>query len=102
MYRGTTPTFIFTFPEGFHPGDASKIIITFSTARQTVLELDENYITIDEDTLEVYLNQNQTISFPDGSLRVQINFVYSDGSRVATEIATINWYRNLHNEVITA
>ena len=100
MYRGVTPTFTFTFPEGFHPADATKIIVTFSNYRQTILELTESDISIVDDTIEVSLTQNQTLSFPDGPVRVQINFAYSDDSRVATQISVINWDRNLHCEVI--
>lgn len=100
MYRGVTPTFTFTFPTGFHPSDASKIIVTFSNQRQSLLELDENDISIVDDTIEVSLTQGQTLAFPDGPVRVQINFVYSDDSRVATQISVINWDRNLHCEVI--
>lgn len=100
MYKGVTPTFTFTFPEGFHPADATKIIVTFSNNRQKILELTESDIDIVDDTIEVTLTQNQTLSFPDGPVRVQINFAYSDDSRVATQISTINWDRNLHSEVI--
>lgn len=100
MYRGVTPTFTFTFPEGFHPADATKIIVTFSNYRQTILELTESDINIVDDTIEVTLTQNQTLSFPDGPVRVQINFAYSNDSRVATQISVINWDRNLHCEVI--
>lgn len=100
MYKGVTPTFTFTFQEGFHPADATKIIVTFSNNRQKILELTESDIDIVDDTIEVTLTQNQTLSFPDGPVRVQINFAYSDDSRVATQISAINWDRNLHSEVI--
>lgn len=101
MYRGVTPTFTFTFPTGFHPSDASTIIVTFSTVNQTLLELTGADVTIVDDTITVSLTQAQTLAFPDGSVRVQINFKYSGGGRVATEIASVNWNRNLHNEVIS-
>ena len=101
MYRGTTPTFIFTFPNGFHPSEASKILITFSTPVQNIFEFDEDDVDIIEDTIYVSLTQAQTIKFPDGPVKVQINFVYSGGGRVATDIKTIVWDRNLHNGVIS-
>lgn len=99
-FTGATPTFTFTFEQGFHPADAAKIVITFSAQGRKVLEMNESDVTIANDKVSVYLTQEQTIAFPIGDMTVQINFVYSDGSRVPTDKATIRWERNSHDEVI--
>lgn len=100
MYKGTTPTFTFTFEEGFHPDEAAEIIVTFASNRQTLMELEKDELTIEDDKILVYLDQAQTLSFPRGNVQVQINFAYLNGSRVATRKAEINFENNLHNEVI--
>lgn len=101
MYKGTTPTFIFTF-EDFDPTIADRILLTFSVdKKRPILELDESDMTVSSVSISVYLPQETTLSFPNGQIYAQFNFVFSEGQRVASEIVAINWARNLHNEVIT-
>ena len=101
MYKGTTPTFTFTFPEDFDPSLASDILLTFSADRRhPILEIEREEMTISDGTISVWLSQEQTVKFPTGNVYVQFNFDYSDGNRVASIIQTIVWNRNLHSEVI--
>lgn len=100
MYKGTTPTFIFTFPEDFDPTEASKIIVTLSAKGVPVLEKTGEDLTVDETTVSVYLSQEESFRMPVGEVQAQINLLYADGSRVATNIVRIDWSRNLHNEVM--
>lgn len=100
MYKGTTPTFIFTFPEDFDPTDASKIIVTLSAKGVPVLEKTGEDLTVDATTVSVYLSQEESFRMPVGEVQAQINLLYADGSRVATNIARIDWSRNLHGEVM--
>lgn len=101
MYKGTTPTFTFTFSD-FDPTRASKILLTFSVDRKTpLLEIGESDMTVNSTSISVYLSQETTISFPVGRLYAQFNFVFSEGQRAASTITTIDWNRNLHDEVIT-
>lgn len=96
MYRGTTPTITFTF-EDFDPTTAAKIIVTFSNG----LELSGEDLDVSADSISCWLSQAQSLQMPRGNVSVQINFLFADGKRAATEIKTINWDRNLHNEVMT-
>lgn len=95
MYKGTTPTLIFTFTD-FDPTTAEKIIVTFSNG----LELTEEDIDVTSDSISVWLPQEQSLAMPTSTVSVQINFLFEDGQRVASTVGQINWNRNLHNEVM--
>lgn len=95
MYKGTTPTFIFTFSD-FDPTTAEKIIVTFSNG----LEITEEDLDVTAESISLWLDQSQTLKMPQGNVSVQINFLFADGQRVASTVQTIVWNRNLHNEVM--
>ena len=100
MYTGTTPTLTFTFAD-FDPSDADSVILTFSVGNRPFLELDEGDLTITSSAISVALTQAQTLAFPLGSVRCQINFLFDDGSRAATDIVHINIFQNLHSAEMT-
>lgn len=100
MYKGTTPTFVFTFAD-FDPTTADRIILTISADKRTpILEIDKTDMTVDSESISIWLSQEETLAFPVGNIYCQFNFVFEDGQRVASNIGTIVWNRNLHSEVI--
>lgn len=100
IIRGTTPTFVFTFQQDFDPTAASKVIVTIGSNGQAILEKTDTDLVIDATSISVYLTQAETLAMPYSAVSAQINFLYGDGSRVATEIMQIPWGSNLHNEVM--
>lgn len=101
MYKGTTPTFTFTFPPDFDPTTADQVILTFSANKKDpLIEKDDSELEINSDSIYVSLTQEETLSIPVGRLYCQINFFYDDGSRASTDIQIINIDHNLHNRVI--
>lgn len=101
MYKGTTPSLIFTFSD-FDPTSAVAIIVTLSADRKTpIIEKDESELTIDTTSVTVALTQEETLSMPSGNVFAQINFLMNDGSRCATNIMSIDFSRNLHSEVMS-
>ena len=95
IIKGTTPTFIFTFTD-FDPTEAEKVIVTFSNG----LEITEADMDFTSNSISVWLSQEQTLAMMQGIVTVQINFLFQDGQRVATQPERIEWARNLHNEVM--
>lgn len=95
IIKGTTPTIIFTFTD-FDPTTAEKTIVSFSNG----LEITETDMDITSDSVSVWLTQEQTLGMMQGTVTVQINFLFADGQRVATNTERINWLNNLHNEVM--
>lgn len=101
MYKGTTPTIIFTFTD-FDPTTADEIILTMSADRKNpLIEIEKADMSVDGTSISVWLSQEETLAFPVGNVYCQFNFVFEDGQRVASNIGTIVWNRNLHSEVIS-
>ena len=101
MYKGTTPTFIFTFTD-FDPTTADDIILTFSADKRVpIVEVGKDDMTITHTQISVWLSQEETLSFPMGRIYCQFNFLFEDGQRVASRIKDVEFNRNLHNEVMT-
>lgn len=104
MYRGTTPTYIFTAPEGLDLTEASNIFVTFSTMEEKeIMTKTSAELTVTETQIEVYLTQAETLSFPDGKIKIQINWTYDEGNttkRACSEKMVITARKNLKNEVL--
>lgn len=101
MYKGTTPTIIFSFPETFDVTDASQVLVTISDRRGCPLvELTGDSIDVAEHSVSCWLSQEQTLMMPTGDAYAQINMLYADGQRAATNIVRFEWSRNLHMEVM--
>ena len=98
-YAGTTPTIKFTF-EDFNPSVADSILLTFATNARPFLELSESDLIIDSTSVTAKLTQAQSLSIPLGPVKVQINFLLDSGTRVATNIVTINVAQNLHMAIM--
>ena len=82
MVRGTTPTFTFRFKdETVDLSLASRVYVTFSDMNENELMTKENEdLVIDGREASIYLTQAETLSLP-GKVKVQINWLYQDGSR---------------------
>lgn len=104
IYKGTTPTYIFTLPDDIDLSTADSVYVTFSKKNyETILTKEDNELEIQANTVSVFLDQEDTLSFPRGDILVQINWLYEDGSttkRACSEIITIPAKRNLIDEVI--
>lgn len=104
MYRGTTPTYTFTLPETVDLTLASDVYVTFSKNNdQEIFTKTGSDIEVTEHTVEVYLTQEETLSFPDGNIQVQLNWIYTEGTkrkRACSEKVSIKANRNLINEVL--
>ena len=96
IIKSTTPTIIFTFTD-FDPTEAEKVIVTFSNG----LEITETDMDFTSTSISVWLSQEQTLAMMQGSTTVQVNFLFEDGQRVATQPERIEWAKNLHNEVMS-
>lgn len=95
IYRGATPTLIFTF-EDFDPTTAEKIILSFSNG----LDITEEDMDITADSISVWLTQEQTLGMRPDTILAQFNFLFADGQRVPSEKKHIIWDENLYNEVM--
>lgn len=102
MVRGTTPTFIFNTPVDLT--QAISVYVTFSEMDDDViLTKTGTDLDITAESVSVFLTQEETLSFPNGKVKVQLNWLYADGSRVKRACSnqkTIIAADNLIDEVI--
>ena len=104
MYKGITPTFTLTLSdETLDLGTATSVYVTFADRDGKVLLTKTGAdLVIDENVVEVYLTQAETLSFPQ-KVSIQVNWTYNDGGTVkrdCSEIAITYFRNNLLNEVI--
>lgn len=104
MFKGITPTFTLSLPDDVDLERASNIYVTFAKKNGTALIQKKNDdLEINENVVNVYLTQEETLSFPNGSVLVQINWTYIEGAkkkRACSQIATIFWNDNLERSVL--
>lgn len=99
MVQATTPTFILTLPSTIDLSTAEHVV--FSVEQDFVsIHKDESDMTINANVVTVALDQNDTVSLSKGAAKIQLNWTYSDGSRAASEVKTIEIAENLFKDVI--
>lgn len=96
--RGTTPTFTFTFTEeDLDLTEASHVYVTFSQGLRVLTKTGES-LEVEEKSISVYLSQRETLMF-NGLVEAQANWTAS-GSRVASNVVTIDFSKQLLNKVV--
>lgn len=105
MYRGTTPTYTFIMPESVDISLATGIYVTFCKidGRLIITKTDDDLV-VENNSVEVYLTQEETLSFPNGQIQVQLNWLYPEGNktkRACSQIMTISARKNLIDEVLS-
>lgn len=98
MIQATTPTFVFTLPEGVDLSAAAHVYFTIS---QSGVIVTKDEMEISGNVVTVSLTQEDTVNFNFGiDAKVQLNWTYSDGSRMATKVQTVPVFENLHKDVL--
>lgn len=104
MYKGTTPTFTLTLPEEVDLTQASNVYVTFTRKDKSILlNKTGSDLEIDANTVSIYLNQEETLKFPEGHILIQINWTYTEGTtvkRACSEQASVYIKGNLYEAVI--
>lgn len=101
MFTGTTPTFILTFGEGVDFSDAKSVVVTFATdyCKELAEKTDED-LEINENIIRFSLTQEESLAMSPGRMLLQVNVLYNNGSRVASEIVSIEWDKNLKGDLM--
>lgn len=101
MFQGTTPTLTLTFDEEIDFSDAKSVVVTFATDyNKKITEKSDDEITLDRNVISINFTQEETLAFMPGPTLVQVNVLFEDGSRLASNVGAIEWVRNLKNEVM--
>ena len=89
MYRGTTPSFNFIFPNKVPVNQFSDVFVTFSQEGCTVFEFDKHSLEISEEdnSVKVTLTQEHTLKLNDRyTVRIQLRVKTWDGTALASSI----------------
>lgn len=99
MYQATTPTFVLTLPNTVDLTEAETVMFSL---RQGFYALDKigADLTVEAQTVSVYLTQAETLALKSGLAQMQLNWTYSDGSRACSDIVNVSINPNLYKAVI--
>ena len=98
MYKGTTPTLLFTTEaEVLDLTRATDVYVTLSDMNKKEL-MTKSDLYIEAKRVGVYLTQEETLSLP-RRIQAQINWTYNS-KRMCSQIMILNVNDNLLNKVI--
>ena len=104
MYKGITPTLTLTLPEDINLDYAQSVYVTIQDKAGAVkMRKTGADLVVDENTIELYLAQEETLSFPPGAVYLQVNWTYMEGEKVkraASDIVGIVFKANLESGVL--
>ena len=100
MIRGTTPTFELKITDNtVDLTQATNVYATFAQWGKTITKTGED-IDVSAQQVDVYFSQADSLSFSSGTIEIQLNWTYTDGSRAATNIIKVVIDDNLLPEVL--
>ena len=101
MFTGTTPTFILTFGEDVDFSDAKSVVVTLATDyHKEIAEKTDEDLNVDGNTIRFSLTQEETLAMSPGRMFLQVNVLYMDDSRVASDIVSVVWDKNLKGDLM--
>lgn len=101
MIRGTTPTFsLMLNDETVNLTEAQNVYATFKNLNTLITKTGDD-ITVTANQVDVFLSQEETLLFNDGSkVEVQLNWTYEDGKRACSNIIEVYVGKNLIGSVL--
>ena len=105
MYRLTTPTISFSFPDYIDMTQASDVYITFTDKNNNILaNKTGSSLNISDHSVSTILSQEDTVNFPDNRMiKAQVNWTYQDQgvlTRPCTEVVNLMVMENLYSQII--
>lgn len=103
MWKGTTPTFIFTLVTNLDLSTVTECWTTIKDSAGTLHNWTLSDVIIDpaEKTVSLSLTQSEINNFATGLAQCQIRLLFSDGKAVATKIGIIEINDTLKSGVIS-
>lgn len=103
MYKGITPTFTLTLPEDINLEYASNVYVTFTRDGAPKLTKTGESLDIQQNVVEVFLTQEETLAFEGGAVLLQVNWTYQEdglSKRACTEVVPLHLEENLEARVL--
>lgn len=99
MVQATTPTFILTLPDTVDLSEVSHLYFTIEQ-NKTIVKKQDKDLTVNGQTVQVFLSQQETLRFKNGTANIQLNWTYENGSRGCSNIVPVHVDENLLKEVV--
>lgn len=84
MYRGTTPTLLFTMP--FNSTGITVLYVTFQQEGKNVLEKALDDVEWEGNEIKIKLTQEDTLKLGEGDVMIQIRLKFEDDTAMASDI----------------
>ena len=98
---GTTPTFRLEFNDrDLDLTQMSNVYVTFSYGKGIITK-DKEDLEINENVVNVFLSQEETLNFPVGDVEIQVNWVYDNGIRGASTVVPYKFSKQLLKKVVS-
>lgn len=99
--RGVTPTFTLKFnEEDLDLTQVQSVYVTFSYGKGKITK-DIESLDVRENEIDVFLSQSETLSFPVGIVEIQVNWVYNNGVRGASDCVSYRFSKQLLDKVVS-
>ena len=97
---GVTPTFTLTFSDQtLDLTAAANVYVSFKNGKFEITKTQDD-LTVEARSVSVYLSQKETLSLSTGTVAIQANWTYADGSRAASSVVNYSFSENLLNRVV--
>lgn len=102
MVQATTPTFELTLPASVDLTGITEMLFSLVQGQTRIdKKYSESELSIDGNTILVYLSQEDSLPFVKGQAELQLNWIYPTGKRGCSNITKVNVSNNLYTEVIS-
>lgn len=99
MVQATTPTFVLTLPDTVDLSQAANIYFSLRQ-KNVIIEKTDDDLTVDGQTVSVYLSQAETLQLVPGAAQIQLNWTYANSARACSNIVSVQVTENLLKEVV--
>lgn len=100
MTRGTTPTLKFNI-QGIEVSEINKAFVTIKQIDKVLTKtVDDIQFDNEKNILSLELSQEETLSFEDGMLEIQIRIITKAGKALATPVKKTTMEKVLLDEII--
>lgn len=97
MIRGTTPTVMFRL-SGLDNADVRNLYFTMEQGKKQLTKTEYEY---DKGVYYIKLTQEETLSFSEGKIKVQVKVLLFDGNVIASPIKVLGITDILMEEVVS-
>ena len=101
ILQATTPTFILTVPNSVDLTTVSNLCFSLKQNNNVLINKFIDALTVEGQTVSVFLTQIETLKLSAGQAKIQLNWLWPNGTRGGTYEVTITILENLLKEVMT-